>query len=70
MFLAARLYLADSVFSEDDSWPMPMYDNESDTAWSARGLVIKIGRAKLTVQTVSTPKQVFHVLGHDPRHVL
>lgn len=53
--LAAFLYFADSERSDVERCDMP---------------IVSVPNTKLTVQTVATPQQVLHVLGHNSRDIL
>ena len=54
MFLAARLYLADSVFSEDDSWPIPA--DADDVAYLTGSLVMYTGERR-NLRSRLSPRQ-------------
>lgn len=64
IFRAAFRYLADSERSEVESVDMPAVGTHISTASGGTG-----GRRR-TIQAISPPEQILHVLGHDPRDVL
>ena len=72
-FRAAFRYFSDSVRSDDDKWDMPIKSREaselSQLHMEHMNSYFK-ARETRTVQGVASPEQLFHVLGHDSRHVL